>query len=60
MLKTSINLGLNLGWLGVASTVVLGALACAECYVQESARLAAAEQPPSWTAAAEAAPASPR
>lgn len=60
MLKTSINLGMNLGWLGVASTVVLGALACAECYVQAAARLAAAEQPSKWTAAAEVSPTSPR
>ncbi len=35
---------INVGWLGVATAALLGALACVECYVQESARLAATEQ----------------
>lgn len=48
----AMKLSINVGWLGVASTVVLGILACVECYMQESSRMSAFERSPAVVAAA--------
>ncbi len=45
------RISLNVGWLGVASTVVLGAVALVACYVQEASRTT--DESRSWSAAAQ-------